>query len=64
MLKRILTTFYGRSDDEKEKTEGKCWVSKREKVGNRIHRNRIGDVKVFTKRWNVKIRRQSQEMAN
>ena len=32
-------------------------LSKQEKGGNRINTNRINDTKVFTKRWQVKLRR-------
>ena len=56
VLKRILTTLYRKSDDETGTTGNKCWENKKEKVVNRINHNRISinDVKVFTKRWEIK----------
>lgn len=64
MLTRILRTFYRQSDNQKEITENKCWVNKEKKVGKIINRNRVSDVRVFTKRRDVKEIPESQEIAN
>ena len=64
MLTRILRTFYRQSDNQKEITENKCWVNKEKKVGKIINRKRVSDVKVFTKRRDVKEIPESQEIAN
>ena len=64
MLTRILRTFYRQSDNQKETAENKCWVNKEKKVGKIINRNRVSDVKVFTKRRDVKEIPESQETAN
>lgn len=64
MLTRILRTFYRQSDNQKEITENKCWVNKEKKVGKIINRNRVSDVKVFTKRRDVKEIPESPEIAN
>lgn len=64
MLTRILRTFYRQSDNQNETTENKCWVNKEKKVGKIINRNRVSDVRVFTKRRDVKEIPESQEIAN
>lgn len=64
VLTRILRTFYRQSDNQKETTENKCWVNKGKKAGKIINRNRVSDVKVFTKRRDVREIPESQEIAN